>query len=79
MRPVAIGRKNWLHLGSEWVGPRAAAIFSIVETCRRLHIDVREYLLAILPGLSERPSSDLPKLTPAAWLASRQAAQSSRE
>jgi len=55
-----------------FAGPKHA-IFSIVETCRRLHIDVRQYLLAILPGLSERPSSDLPKLTPAAWLASRPA------
>ena len=75
MRPVAIGRKNWLHLGSESVGPSAAAIFSVVETCRRLKIDVRAYLLDILPGLSERSSRDLARLTPAAWLAARQAAQ----
>ena len=75
MRPVAIGRKNWLHLGSESVGPSAAAIFSVVETCRRLKIDVREYLLDILPGLSERSSHDLPNLTPAAWLAARQPVQ----
>jgi transposase len=75
MRPVAIGRKNWLHLGSETVGPSAAAIFSVAETCRRLKIDLREYLLDILPGLSERPSHDLSKLTPAAWLTARQAAQ----
>jgi hypothetical protein len=75
MRPVAIGRKNWLHIGSESAGPSVAAIFSVVETCRRLKIDVREYLLDILPGLSERPSSDLAKVTPAAWLAARQTAQ----
>ena len=32
MRPIAIGRKNWLHLGSKETGPKIAAIFSIVES-----------------------------------------------
>ena len=35
MRPIALGRKNWIHLGSKEAGPRVAAIISIVETCRR--------------------------------------------
>ena len=35
MRPVAIGRRNWLHLGSKEAGPKIAAIFSIVESCRK--------------------------------------------
>src|SRR5208337_1938718 len=43
MRPVAIGRRNWLHLGSKEAGPRVAAILSIVESCRRLKIPVRDY------------------------------------
>jgi transposase len=51
MRPVAIGRKNWIHVGSEQAGPRVAAIISIVETCRRLQIPVREYLSAVADGL----------------------------
>jgi transposase len=36
MRPVAIGRKNWIHVGSAKAGPKIAAILSVVETCRRL-------------------------------------------
>lgn len=71
IRPVALGRKNWLHIGSATAGPRIAAILSVVETCRRLDIDIREYLLDILPGLSERPVSQLRDLTPAAWKAAR--------
>ncbi len=51
MRPVAPGRKNWIHLGSQEAGPRVAAIISIVETCRRLNIRVRDYLACVLPGL----------------------------
>jgi transposase len=33
MRPVALGRKNWLHIGSPHAGPKVAAILSIVESC----------------------------------------------
>jgi hypothetical protein len=36
MRPVALGRKNWLHVGSPQSGPKVAAILSVVESCRRL-------------------------------------------
>ena len=72
IRPLAVGRKNWLHIGSEQAGPKIAAIVSMIETCRRLDINVREYLLDVLPGLSERPQSDLPDLTPLAWKARQQ-------
>ena len=36
MRPIALGRKNWLHIGSEQAGPKIAAILSIFATCKRL-------------------------------------------
>ena len=35
MRPVALGRKNWLHIGSPQAGPKVAAILSVVESCRQ--------------------------------------------
>src|ERR1035437_9909964 len=70
MRPVAIGRRNWTHIGHEKAGPRVAAILSIVETCRRLKIPVREYLTAVLPGLANSSIQRLPELTPTAWAAS---------
>jgi transposase len=69
MRPVAIDRKNWIHVGSEQAGPRVAAIISIVETCRRQQIPVREYLSAVLPGLENFPANRVNELTPAAWFA----------
>jgi hypothetical protein len=47
-----VGRKNWIHLGSAQAGPKIAAIFSVVESCRRLKIPVRDYLAAVMPGLS---------------------------
>jgi transposase len=69
MRPVALGRRNWTHIGHEKAGPRVAAILSIVETCRRLKIPVRDYLAAILPGLANSSIQKLPELTPTAWAA----------
>jgi transposase len=67
MRPVAIGRKNWVHVGSQEAGPKVAAILSIVETCRRINIPVRDYLAAVLPGLANTPVHRLPQLTPTVW------------
>jgi len=69
MRPIAIGRKNWLHLGSKEAGPKIAAIFSIVESCRKLGIPIRQYLAATLPGLADRSIHELASLTPTAYAA----------
>ena len=71
MRPVALGRKNWLHVGSTQSGPKVAAILSAVESCRRLQIPVKEYLLAVLPGMNRRTLSEVSLLTPARWNAAR--------
>jgi hypothetical protein len=67
MRPIAIGRRNWLHLGSKEAGPKIAAIFSVVESCRRLNIPIRRYLADILPGLANRSIQSLAGFTPAAY------------
>jgi transposase len=69
MRPVALGRKNWIHLGSKQAGPRVAAILSVIETCRRLKIPVRDYLTSVLPGLGDFPINRIAELTPSAWAA----------
>jgi len=69
MRGVALGRKNWIHIGSQQAGPRVAAILSVVESCRRLRIPVRDYLKEILPGLANRSIQDVADLSPAAWAA----------
>jgi hypothetical protein len=44
-------------------------ILSIVETCRRLQIPIRDYLTAILPGLADLPVSRVAELTPTACAA----------
>jgi transposase len=69
MRPIATGRKNWIHIGSQQAGPRVAAILSVVESCRRLNIPVRDYLGDILPGLANTKMQRVADLTPDAWAA----------
>ena len=69
MRPIAVGRHNWIHVGSEQAGPRVAAILSVIESCRRLKIPVRNYLAHILPGLANAPVQRIADITPAAWIA----------
>jgi hypothetical protein len=69
MRGVALGRKNWIHIGSQQAGPRVAAILSVVESCRRLRVPVREYLNEILPGLANRSIQEVADITPAKWAA----------
>jgi transposase len=71
MRPVALGRKNWLHVGSALSGPKVAAILSVVESCRRLGVPVKDYFTAVLPGLNRRTLSQVANLTPSRWSASR--------
>jgi hypothetical protein len=71
MRPVALGRKNWLHVGIPQAGPKVAAILSVVESCRRLGVPVKNYLAAVLPGLSRRTLPEVANLIPARWTVRR--------
>jgi transposase len=73
MRPTVLGRKNWLHIGSEDAGPKIAAITSVIETCRRLTVNPREYLLEVLPQIPDWPAKRIAELTPMAWRARRAA------
>ena len=69
IRPITLGRKNWLHIGSQEAGPKACALMGIIETCKRIKINVRQYLANVLPQLADRstPTSRIKDLTPMAW------------
>jgi transposase len=71
MRPVALGRKNWLHIGSEQAGPKIAAILSVLETCKRLKVHIRDYLGDVLPKLGNWPITRVSELTPLRWATPR--------
>jgi hypothetical protein len=59
-----------LHVGSKEAGQKIAALFSIVESCRKLDVPIRQYLAHVLPGLADRSIQALADLTSAAYAAS---------
>ena len=72
IRPVAIGRKNFLFFGAEAGGSRSAVLYSIVETCQGLEINPQEYLTDILSRMPGLEKEDYPSLLPANWKAQHQ-------
>jgi transposase len=73
IRPIALGRKNWLHVGSPQAAPSVAAIISVVETCKRIGVNVHDYLRSLLPQLAAAPPDQratlATTLTPQKWKA----------
>jgi transposase len=57
LRPIAVGRNNWLFVGSATGGQTAAILFSFTSTCRRLNLDPFAYLRDVLGLLSAGPLS----------------------
>jgi transposase len=70
MRGLALGRRNWLHIGSPEAGSKIAAILSVMETCKRLQINLRKYLYDVLPRLPSWPINHVAALSPLSWKSS---------
>ena len=71
VRPLAIGRKNWLFFGSPDGGESAAVILSLVQTCRALKINPQEYLEDVMRRIMIHPFKNLHKLLPDNWAKER--------
>lgn len=68
MRRPAMGRRNWLFTGASSGGPRLAAAFTLVMSCRRLGLPTREYLIDVLTRLEAGwPARRGLELTPLTW------------
>ena len=64
MRPIAIGRKNYLFLGSEKGGKSAAICYSLIETCKLNNVNPQSWLTYALTNIQDTIVSDLDKLLP---------------
>jgi hypothetical protein len=70
MKPVAIGRKNWLFVGSVDAGSRAAVLMSLVASCKLNEVEPWAYLRDVFTKMAARTSSEsLDDLLPDRWLA----------
>jgi transposase len=73
MKKVAIGRKNWLFVGSPQGGQTAAVLLSFTSTCQRLGVEPWAYLQDVLTRLPTTAPTDLDDLLPDRWAAARRA------
>ncbi len=64
MRPVALGRKSWIHIGSPQAEPKVAAILPVVESCRSLKVPAAITFLRFSPGLPISGSGAFQTLPP---------------
>ena len=64
IRPIALGRKNWLHLGSDRGGRTAATLLSLVQSCKNLGNEPFAYLRDVLDRVSTHPNGRVDDLLP---------------
>ena len=67
IRPLALGRKNWLFVGSPQAGSRAAVLMTLIESAKLCDVDPWAYLNDVLTKLPTWPNSRLGELLPHNW------------
>jgi transposase len=67
MKPVALGRKNWLFAGSDEGGKTAATLMSLCATCKELDVEPFAYLRDVLDRVSTHPQRRIAELLPDCW------------
>lgn len=68
IRPIAIGRKNWLHIGDEAALETASLYLTLVNTCKRLNINPYLYLRDLFIRLGRGEDDDIEDLLPDKWI-----------
>ena len=71
IRPIAIGRKNWLFAGSLLAGQRAAVIMSLIQSAKLNGHDPHAYLRDVLQRLPTHKASQISELLPHRWVPAR--------
>jgi transposase len=67
IRGIALGRKSWLFAGSDRGGQRAAAMYSIIVTCKLNDVDPQAWLADVLARIADHPAHRIDELLPWNW------------
>ncbi|HEX2019640.1 MAG TPA: IS66 family transposase [Aurantimonas sp.] len=68
LRGVAVGRRNWLFAGSRAGGERAAAIYTVIQTCKANSVDPQAYIADVIARVADDwPASRWDELMPWNW------------
>jgi transposase len=79
LRPIALGRNNWLFTGSDAGGERLATLYTCVATCKLASIDPRTWMSDVIDKLvQDWPASRLDELLPPMWAAAQKALEQNR-
>ena len=73
LRPIVVGRKNWLFAGSDNGGRTGAVLASLVASCKRHGVDPYAYLKDMLTRIASTPVSQLDQFLPDQWKAAHAA------
>ena len=71
LRGVAVGRRNWTFAGSDAGGHRAAAVYTLIETCKMNDVDPQAWLADVLARLPDHPANKVDELLPWNWKANQ--------
>jgi hypothetical protein len=67
IRPIALGRKNWMFCWTEIGAKYIGIIQSLLSTCRLHEVDPYTYLVDVLQRIDDHPARDVEQLTPRVW------------
>jgi transposase len=67
IRPLALGRKNYLFAGSDAGGRRAAIMYTIIETAKMTRLDPEAYLVDVVARIADHPANRIDELLPWNW------------
>jgi transposase len=74
LRGVAIGRRNWTFAGSDEGGRRAAAVYTLIESCKLNDVNPQAWLAFVLAKLPDHPAKAIDELLPWNWKIAQHAA-----
>lgn len=74
IRPSAVGKKNWLFVGSPEAGKRSAVMYTLLISARNHGVDPQAYLRDVIERLPAARPAELDALLPANWAAANRAA-----
>jgi transposase len=63
VRPFAIGKKNWMFIGNETAGQRAALLYSLIQSCELNQIDPRKYLEYVINHIHKLRKNEIDPAT----------------
>jgi transposase len=76
---TALGRRSWLFCGSDRGGQRAAAVYSLIVSCKMNDVDPHAWLADVLDSIAAHPAHRIDELLPWNWKMSREDSSTAAE